>query len=361
MNNINFESDYNDMCLKRIYECLGDYNKYSAYVEVPESELTALFKTHIGDYQTMEKGDFLYVKSINNFEAYYTRVLIGKDVCVVYNTSEDVDDEHPNDVMWIAASIGVYFKPGAVDIVNEFMSQLKEKVLLDEAQTRFYMISINKEGYVLNPDNIIDTDIDLDMNYGKKFVVVHNDIMNKLTKDNSGMILLYGDPGTGKTFYLRHLIKVMSVHKNIIFIPSFLVDQLANPELISFMERQKDSVFVIEYQLPSRDESVNVQAISNLINMASGLLNDITRTQVVMTFNMDRKMLDKDLLRPGRLVYEHKFDKLSIDDANRLAKHIGKEVVYTKPMTIAEIYMGDSIAVKKSKKKVGFREESDDN
>jgi hypothetical protein len=53
---------------------------------------------------------------------------------------------------------------------------------------------------------------------------------------------------------------------------------------------------------------------------------------------MDKAKIDSALLRKGRLIAEHKFDALPIDDANNLIKHLGKEHVATKPMTLTEIY-----------------------
>jgi hypothetical protein len=53
---------------------------------------------------------------------------------------------------------------------------------------------------------------------------------------------------------------------------------------------------------------------------------------------MDKAKIDSALLRKGRLIAEHKFDALPIDDANNLIKYLGKNYVADKPMTLTEIY-----------------------
>jgi hypothetical protein len=53
---------------------------------------------------------------------------------------------------------------------------------------------------------------------------------------------------------------------------------------------------------------------------------------------MDKAKIDSALLRKGRLIAEHKFDSLTVDDSNNLLKHLGKKYEATKPMTLTEIY-----------------------
>ena len=138
-----------------------------------------------------------------------------------------------------------------------------------------------------------------------------------------------------------------------------MVEQLANPEFISFIQRYKESILILEdaeFALQSRNEEYGAQAVSNLLNITNGLLNDVTKIQVIATFNMDKKNIDKALLRPGRLLKEHKFEKLTLDESKELAKHLNKDIVITSGMTLAEIYSGKT-QTKKVKKRIGIKDE----
>jgi ATP-dependent 26S proteasome regulatory subunit len=70
---------------------------------------------------------------------------------------------------------------------------------------------------------------------------------------------------------------------------------------------------------------------------------------------MKREKIDQALLRKGRLIAEHKFENLSIEDTNKLFKHIEKDVTTTVPMSLADIYNVDvEVFRATNKNKIGF-------
>ena len=70
---------------------------------------------------------------------------------------------------------------------------------------------------------------------------------------------------------------------------------------------------------------------------------------------MRKENIDKALLRKGRLIAEHKFEKLSLEETNKLLKHLNKDIIAKEGMTLADIYNID-IEVHKTIKtsKLGF-------
>jgi hypothetical protein len=72
---------------------------------------------------------------------------------------------------------------------------------------------------------------------------------------------------------------------------------------------------------------------------------------------MKREKIDQALLRKGRLIAEHKFDKLTIEETNKLLKHLKKDFVSNEAMVLADIYNVDVEVHKSSNKKtnkIGF-------
>jgi hypothetical protein len=71
---------------------------------------------------------------------------------------------------------------------------------------------------------------------------------------------------------------------------------------------------------------------------------------------MKREKIDQALLRKGRLIAEHKFEKLSVDETNNLLKHLKKDQVVKEGMVLADIYNIDTEVYKTSPKgnKIGF-------
>jgi hypothetical protein len=196
--------------------------------------------------------------------------------------------------------------------------------------------------------------------YGEEFVKVHKHILESLNKmDSKGIILLHGDPGTGKSHYLRHLSTLIK-NKTIMWLPQTAADSLCSPEFITFLMNNKNSVLIIEdgerviKDREGFDGSSN--AVSNLLNLTDGILSDCLHIQVVATFNTDIKNIDKALMRKGRLIVDYEFSKLSVEGSNKLLKYLNKDHQTTVEMTLADIYNIDApdLSNHKKRQKIGF-------
>jgi ATP-dependent 26S proteasome regulatory subunit len=182
--------------------------------------------------------------------------------------------------------------------------------------------------------------LDVELNYGKGFKPIHDKIINRLNeKDGKGLVLLHGTPGTGKTHYLKYLASKIK-DKRVLFIPPYLADFITSPEMTPFLIDNSNSILFIEdaERVITDRNNGGANGVSNILNITDGILSDILKIQIVATFNMDKAKIDTALLRKGRLIAEHKFDALPVDDSNNLLNSLGKEANATKPMTLTEIY-----------------------
>lgn len=179
---------------------------------------------------------------------------------------------------------------------------------------------------------------DLELNYGTGFNKVHNKIIDKLASKKAGLILMHGSPGTGKSFYIKHLTAISD--REFIFIPVNMADQLGSPEFISLLMNKKESVLILEdaEQAVQSRESGNLSAVSTLLNLADGILGSFLNITIIVTYNADRQHIDKALLRKGRLMFDYYFGELSAKDANRLGEHLKKDLKAKEPMSLADIY-----------------------
>lgn len=200
--------------------------------------------------------------------------------------------------------------------------------------------------------------VNLDLNYGENFLKIHNVIVKKLNEDHGkGIILLHGDPGTGKTSYIKFLTSLIT-EKEILFIPPSMAEMLSEPTIIPFLMDHKNSILIIEDAervISDREGNGSPAGVSNILNLTDGILGDCLNIQVVATFNMKREKIDQALLRKGRLIAEHKFEKLNINETNKLLKYLKKDYVVTEPMSLADIYNIDVEVYKTvNKGKIGF-------
>lgn len=214
----------------------------------------------------------------------------------------------------------------------------------------------NKEGFKTLKSKVTITDINLNENYNDDLLPVHNKLLEFLKSRNTGVCLLRGEPGTGKSYYLRYLLT--SCPNKYIFIPNSITSHLSSPDFLSFMMENKDSVFILEdceQVLFSRELNPGNLGISGILNIADGLMSDVLNIKFICTFNTDINNIDKALLREGRCIINYEFTPLSIEKTEYLLNKLGKKVENCCEMTLAQIYnYNDQINSEITKKKIGF-------
>jgi ATP-dependent 26S proteasome regulatory subunit len=151
--------------------------------------------------------------------------------------------------------------------------------------------------------------------------------------------LLHGQPGTGKSTYIRYLLQ--RTKKKVLFLSPALASNLDNPSLMSLLLVNRESIVIIEDAeelLVSRDNQKN-DAISTILNLTDGILGSSLGIQFIATFNTHIRNIDKALLRKGRLAAMYEFKALSAEKATALMKSLDSTSENVQePMTLAEIY-----------------------
>jgi hypothetical protein len=253
----------------------------------------------------------------------------------------------------------VLFRPAEAsgERKDYFESQLEHHLLKcslkkKEEKPRIHIIEMKNNEFVLTEYPVHDDFIikDLDVNYGYGFERFHNELMKKFASGTKGLVLFNGEPGTGKTYYIRHLLrKMMASKKSVIYMPPNMVDHLAEPVFMTFLTEEirdfsiagQNCVLLVEDAEPllmNRENVTRNQGITNLLNMTDGILNDLLNLQIICTFNTKLEELDPALLRPGRLIAKKEFKALSVIDANRLGKRLGIRHTFKLPATLGQIY-----------------------
>ncbi len=181
--------------------------------------------------------------------------------------------------------------------------------------------------------------LNIEDNYNDDFLEIHRLILKRLSKPNDkGLVLLHGKPGTGKTSYIRYLIS--RVRKNVIFLPPSMAGAITNPELISILIDNPNSIFVIEdaENIVVDREQDGHSPVSALLNISDGLLSDCLNIQLICSFNTDLSKVDKALMRKGRMIAKYEFRELDRDKAQKLSDKLGYNTLLTMPMTLSAIY-----------------------
>lgn len=202
-------------------------------------------------------------------------------------------------------------------------------------------------------------DIDIYKNYNDDFPEVSQNIIKKLNdKNKTGLFVLSGEPGTGKSTYIRYMLQY--IDRKVFYVPPDMVEVLTEPGFITFLLNNPDSVLVVEdaeSALQKRSSNdVRSGKIANVLNMTDGLLSDCLNISIVATFNIKTAELDSALMRKGRMLGHYEFGKLSVKKAQKLLNELGINETVQKPMALSDIYYyydEDNSVLDKSKN-VGF-------
>jgi hypothetical protein len=216
----------------------------------------------------------------------------------------------------------------------------------------FYLIEqgrneINCHTVTLPPATILG-DETLSLHYGGGSREWHHDFVGKLRRRNHGLSIFEGRPGTGKTFYLRHLMGLLKESHRFYFIPTSTMGVLSKPEFIGFWADQRRThanrrfVVILEDSdaaLMTRG-SDNRDQVSAILNLSDGMLADFLRLQIICTINCSAADIDPALLRPGRLLCHRIFRRLDYSDAVRLAETLGRKLPQASDYSLAEVFAG---------------------
>ena len=270
------------------------------------------------------------------------------DDSIIVNTGASYDETKKNKCINANNSkvyVTIYYPSDkAFSPLSKDFSFIEKYKNIDVDKNYVSILIKNQYGdYDFEPLDIKVPKMDLELNYGKKFTDVYKKTVHKLKNNNKGLYMFHGDPGTGKSSFIRHLTTV--VDKEFIFIPSSFIEKfISDPDIFAILLRRRKCILILEDAekiLISRDREDN-QFISTLLNISDGILSDILEASVILTYNCDDTKIDTALKRKGRTMVDYRFDKLSIEECKILAKYLDfkEEQIDSikEKMSLSEIY-----------------------
>jgi hypothetical protein len=251
------------------------------------------------------------------------------------------------------------FKQTRISKVQEIICTLRKfKARKQRRKPEISLLISTMRGIDTKGLEISKPKLKIEDNYNDDFKEIHETILKRLLKKNDkGLVLLHGKAGTGKTSYIRYLIS--SLKKDIIFLPPNMASAITNPDLISILIGNRNSIFIIEdaENIIIDREKDGHSPVSALLNISDGLLSDCLNIQVICSFNTDISKVDNALMRKGRLIAKYEFKELEVSKAQALSDNLGFNSTINCPMTLSAIYNQDEKDFQQIKKRnpIGFK------
>lgn len=232
---------------------------------------------------------------------------------------------------------------------EDVLAQLSEavKAARREGGTRVFMLKQERDELRFSQNALRESTFEPG-NYSEAVVKQYAFVRSVLAaKEPLGrLILLNGEPGTGKSHFIRALLT--ELRKTVAFcaIPPSFVEELTGPALIGAVDNFRTwhsrgpFAAVIEDAdvCLVRRSSDNISVIAGLLNMTDGLVGEIIDARIIATTNAKKLEIDPALLRPGRLAVQIDFEKLDEARANAVLERLGVKERVSKPTTLAELY-----------------------
>ena len=153
------------------------------------------------------------------------------------------------------------------NILKNIKLDTREKIYKDfmiepiSEDTKFYMIAQNSKGLFSQKTHFISIPIKderFDLFYGSDFP--HDKLKKFITGKTENLMLLHGDPGTGKSNYIKHII----IDKGVVGLALHNAEK--NPSIqIVVLKNDKPTTMVnkgvSEFKIPAKELSILVSAI----------------------------------------------------------------------------------------------------
>lgn len=241
---------------------------------------------------------------------------------------------------------------------DDIPKEIVDCLVYKEAKATMEYVTYSNQGFRTTLMKVKEQDCDIQSNYNDD--LPHQQITDMINSKESGIAILHGVSGCGKTSYIRKLI-ADNPGKKFVFLDASTFQYIGDASFIELLTNKRDSVFVVEDcedLLVSRDTKGN-HRISSLLNLSDGILGDSLNLKFICTFNADISSTDKALLRKGRLKVKYEFGKLTKDKATALAVKLGKTEPVTEDMALCDVYnLGTDNGgeqIESDRPKIGFR------
>lgn len=348
--NLNINKD--DSSINDFLYCWNVFESRPNKVLVHDSYLSADF-LNIIEAKTIDKNEFTEILPDAEGDIINTKTLakLSDSIFISYVL---IDKNQPDAIV---TDITFFYESdddkGEIESIIESLVQDCEVDYEESEINKLNTIGLSNNGLELER---VETKIDLDaieLFYNNKTMKDVNKLIKKIKKSQTGISILHGERGTGKTSIVHYL--ATKLDRIVIFVPNNMLEHtINNPDFRKFIKKYNKVLLVLDdCEMSFNEYFVKSNFIvNNLLQLVDGFLSDSIDLSIVAIFNVeDSEEIDHNLLNCNNLIDVINFDELSESESNELADHLGDKTKYKNKAKLIDI-------IKKRKvldnKKLGF-------
>lgn len=223
---------------------------------------------------------------------------------------------------------------------EEMPEELKEHIATyddEDSEKRWYnYITTSSGGFNSTALSVKKQDVNLTSNYNDD--LPHEKIVDFLKSDQSGLLLLHGNPGTGKTSYIRNLMYEIK-GRPFMVLDNNVFNYITDSSFVNLLLNNRQAIIILEdCESMLEDRSTGNNQLSTLLNLSDGILGDSFKFKFICTFNAKVSDIDKAVLRKGRMKVKYEFKPLTAEKTKAKAQELGIDVKDGETLTLAELY-----------------------
>lgn len=240
-------------------------------------------------------------------------------------------------------------------LVQQIAAVVREHLTLRSRSGRAYVLTRGRGGPELTQLGVAAIPLER-ANYEPQVLEALDHVVADLASPTpcGRLTIIEGVPGSGKTFAMRGILAAQRGDAMFVVVPPDLVHELAKPELVTALLRQKhedfdgEGVGPIVLVLEDADECLaprmadNIGSVATMLAFGDGIIGSVIDVRILATTNRKRLEMDSALLRPGRLCRQISIGPVSPEHARVVFTRLtGREpggVRLDRAATIAEVY-----------------------